>query len=288
MRAYSEKQEEPIATIRIPLTITPLVGKGVAADPPHFSSFGVDGLNRYLADTFAWLPGSKVTLSAKAVTLREVRTTFLGWSDGGAMTHTIVAPAGNASYVARFRTEFAVAFHVEPEGSGSVTPHEAGFYPGYTPIPIAATPSPGWAFDKWFWTGRSRVSGGAATTVVLSDPGAVVARFKPAGPPSLSWKIAGKTSDSWTLRITNNGPNAVQRLAWKTIAWKQVSGTPCEPTLSRRLPDVKTPSAPGASVEVELGVYRTGCPAENAYSLEAGFSANRQDIVQLTLPPERL
>jgi hypothetical protein len=77
-----------IQTVQVTVTTSPanltVVVDGSAVTGPH---------------TFTWYVGSSHTLST---TTPQGGLNFQSWSDGGALTHNITAPASNTTYTATF------------------------------------------------------------------------------------------------------------------------------------------------------------------------------------------
>ena len=78
-------------------------------------AFLVDGTTYSSPQTFAWIPGSSHSVST---TTPQTQYIFNNWSDAGAMSHTIVAPATPTSYIANFSAPFASS----PECTGYAQP----------------------------------------------------------------------------------------------------------------------------------------------------------------------
>jgi sugar lactone lactonase YvrE len=78
-------------------------------------SFVVDGTTYATPQTFSWAPGTSHTLSTVSP---QTQYTFSGWSDGGAISHPIVAPATATTYTAIFTAPIASS----PECTGYAQP----------------------------------------------------------------------------------------------------------------------------------------------------------------------
>ncbi len=121
----------------------------------------VDGVAAVSPKAFNWGPGSTHTI---AVNTQEgpadPRYAFVRWSDGGDLTHTITAGAGQTVFCAVFQTQHKFSFDVG-SGSGTVdaTPATAdGYYPERQPVRITATPAEGSQFIRWAATGTTSLS----------------------------------------------------------------------------------------------------------------------------------
>jgi hypothetical protein len=78
-------------------------------------AFTVDGFSYTSPQTFPWLPGSSHTVST---TSPQTQYIFNGWSDGGAMAHTIVGPGTATTYTA----SFSVPITSTPDCTGYAQP----------------------------------------------------------------------------------------------------------------------------------------------------------------------
>lgn len=141
---------------------------------------------------FQWDPGSSHTLStvspqsanpgdATHAGTPESRYVFAGWSDGGAISHS-VAPVANTTYTANFVMQHFLATSVAPEGSGGIatTPSSsAGYFNAGETVQLTATPAPGCTFSNW----SGAVSGASPSqAITISGPHSVTANFICANP----------------------------------------------------------------------------------------------------------
>jgi hypothetical protein len=100
---------------------------------------------------------------------------FSSWSDGGAISHSVVAPSTATTYTAAFNTQYRLTTHVSPVGDGTVSPSSPAFYNAGTVVPLTATPNPGATFSQWM--GNVTNSTSASTTITMSAPESVTAEF---------------------------------------------------------------------------------------------------------------
>lgn len=157
----------------------PAEGVIVTSVPPGLS-ITVDGVEVRGPAGFDWLPGSLHTVSVvDSLDLRPaIRYRFREWSDGGAASHEVVAPAAPATLVARFSRNYFVT--VEWDEHGSATP-ESGWYP-LGPLVLTALPDSSWRADGWTGTGIGSIStSGAVASLDLVGPVTERAHFAFAG-----------------------------------------------------------------------------------------------------------
>ncbi len=126
--------------------------------------------------TSSWVPGSSCIVNFTPTQNGTAGTqyVFKDWSDGDtAISRTITAPAGTATYTANFKTQYELTSSVSPIGSGSVT--GAGYYDAGSVATVIATANAGNQFLNW--TGPVASPSSASTTVTMSAPVAVTANF---------------------------------------------------------------------------------------------------------------
>jgi RHS repeat-associated protein len=188
------------------------------------AAFSVDGTNYTTPQTFTWISGSNHTLATTTPqTASGVQQTFVAWSDGGALSHSVTASATVTSYTASFSTAYLLTTAASPVAGGTVSPVTGTYYPTGTTVNLLATPAPGYTFVNW--TGPVANSSAASTTITLNAPQTVTANFilSPAPivaitPAALTFtSISGVTSAAQTVQLKNTG-NATLTLASVTIA----------------------------------------------------------------------
>ncbi len=97
---------------------------GLHGDERSFGSPGGGGRVTYTTPkVFNWLPGTNHTIGVTSPQLGGTGTRYLyqGWSDQGAQSHTVTAPATATTYTVTFGTQHAVTGLVNPSGAGTLT-----------------------------------------------------------------------------------------------------------------------------------------------------------------------
>jgi uncharacterized repeat protein (TIGR01451 family) len=157
--------------------------------------------------TFSWTPGDTHTISVGNVQSPNGQTqyAFVGWSDGGAATHTITVQQGVTTLVATFKLQYFLA--ISAGTGGTVSPTSGFFDPG--PVTITATPNPGYVvgFDG---PAQSRQSGNTLT-INLTSAVSVDAYFTLYSPISLARNgplSQGQLGATYTITVSNS-PTAV-------------------------------------------------------------------------------
>jgi hypothetical protein len=142
--------------------------------------------------SFQWVPGSVHTIAASSQSGGVgTQYVFALWSDGGAMSHTVTAPSGAATYTASFGTQFLLT--ATASTGGAISPSSAWFNAGAV-VGINASANSGYQF-----AGFSGALSGTATpqNLTMSAPATVSATFTSGGSSSTAWYSTGGT---WSNR----------------------------------------------------------------------------------------
>jgi hypothetical protein len=123
-----------------------------------------------------WLPGSSHTIATTTPQgISGTRYTFSNWSDGGAISHSVTAPATATSYTATFNTLYRLNTNVNPNNGGGTVAPVSGFYAPGAVVPLTATANAGFTFNSW--TGNVANPADASTTITMNAPEVVTASF---------------------------------------------------------------------------------------------------------------
>ena len=119
--------------------------------------------------TFNWPEGTShilSTISPQGDTL--TRYLFDNWSDGGAITHTITAPASPTTYTATFTTEHYLTMSA---GTGGTVTPSSGWRATGSSVQIQATTNSGYSFTGWTGTGNGSYTGtNNPATITMNGP----------------------------------------------------------------------------------------------------------------------
>jgi uncharacterized repeat protein (TIGR02543 family) len=204
-----------------------------------------------------------------------VRYTFKGWSDGGAINHTIEVPAKGGTYTATFNTQYSLTASVAPAGSGKITPASGNFFNAGATVNLTATPAAGYAFTSW--TGSVANANSATTTITMSAPQTVTANFTPL-PTTVTAALIGKTGASntrvWSFSFTNAGPGQANNVQINSFVLTQTAGTSCTPSLISALPVLVGNVAPGKVIDGKVSINFSSCGSTARFSLSMGSSEN--------------
>ncbi len=161
----------------------------------------VDGATFLAPQTFNWTAGSSHTIAAVSPQgTGGTRHSFANWSDAGALSHLVTAPAAATTFTASFTTQFLLTAAASPAagGSAAATPLSPdGYYAAGTIVQLTAKASPNFQFANW-----SGDLAGAANPqpLTMSSPHTVTASFSPVAgitvatnPPGLNVTVDGAT-----------------------------------------------------------------------------------------------
>ncbi|QOY91034.1 InlB B-repeat-containing protein [Paludibaculum fermentans] len=192
------------------ITVAPsITGNGVR--------FSVDGYVYTTAQKFNWSAGSTHVLSVSSPTAgANTRVIALGWSDAGALTHTISAPGVPTTYTALFKTQHKLTATATPAQFGGVSANPAspdGFYDANTNVQVTATANSGYKFlgFKGSLTGATNPQ-----TLQITAPATVTAEFAVIAPltSTISVTPSTGTGSSPTFQAVYQGALGYQSLKW--------------------------------------------------------------------------
>jgi hypothetical protein len=168
---------------------------------PSGLNVAVDGVTYVSPQTFTWPANSVHTLGVSTPQgSAGTQYVFNSWSDGGAITHTITAPAANGSYVASFSTQYLLTTAANPSNGGSVTPASGTYYAAGSGVSLAATANTGYSFSSW--TGNVANPNSASTTVTMSAPETVTANFSPNATPTTTTLVSSLNPSTFGQSVT--------------------------------------------------------------------------------------
>lgn len=192
------------------------VGPSVTGNGVRFS---VDGFVYTSQQSFNWTPGSSHVLSFSSPAAgANTRLIAQGWSDGGALTHTIRAPGTPTTFTAIYKTQYLLTAAATPALTGTVaaSPTSAdGFYDANTFIQLTATPAAGYRFTgyKGGLTGTTNPQ-----TFQLTAPKTVTAEFAPNVVTStVSVTPASGTGANPTFQAVYQGARGNASILWAQV-----------------------------------------------------------------------
>jgi hypothetical protein len=186
-------------TLTGPLTVTASFTPAAAATTtvqtsPAGLSFKVDGTTYTSAQTFSWVVGSTHTIATTATQTPSSGTqdVWSGWSDGGAVSHTVIAGSSSTTYTAKFQTQYLLTTKA---GTGGTISPATGYFNANATVQTKATASNGYLFSGFSGalTGTTNPQ-----SVTMTGPLTVTANFGPVvytqfqtTPPGLTYSVDG-------------------------------------------------------------------------------------------------
>ena len=160
----------------LPVSITQAAVPCTIATLPAGLQVTVDGATYTAPQTFNWIPGSSHSVSVTSPLSGGPGTQYLfgSWSDGGALSHTITAPASSATHTASFTTQYTLTTSANPSAGGTVTPSGVNWYNSGQSVPLSATVNGGYSFTGW--TG-DLTSPNTSASITMGGPKNVAANF---------------------------------------------------------------------------------------------------------------
>jgi hypothetical protein len=203
-------------TVNTTVQFSPNPVYAVTVAPNAFSSnlyIFADGAFWYAPKNFSafydssWTSGSSHTLrvdNPEEPYSFNSRYAFNNWSDGGALSHTVVLPSTSTTYTANLTPQFFVTNYVNETCAGSInvtpaSPTGDGFYPTGTALTFAETPNSGWVFAGWQYD----LSGTSASQpLTVTDEVLVTADYNTVATPLTLTSLSPATTVPWSSAFT--------------------------------------------------------------------------------------
>jgi len=248
--------------VQVPVTI---------ATNPAGLTVTVDGTGHPAPYSTAWTPGASHQLAVPQYQggAGGTRAAFAAWSDGGALSHTVTAPAAGATFTATFATQYQLTTAAAPASAGLIAPATGGWFAAGTTAPVTIYPVVGYALASWTVNGTTTETAVNTQPVLMSGPMSVTATLAGAQPELTAGVNSARTGTkpirTWTLTLTNRttgtGPAPSPRFDSLTLTQTYPAGGPtCAPVVGA-LPTLTGPLAVGATLSGTVGIDFTGCNA---------------------------
>ncbi len=157
----------------------------------------VDGGTYQTPATFTWQQGSNHTVAFGSTIAGAAGTQYLfqNWFDGPfPPSRTITAGSANATYVARFRTQYYLNASPSPASGGSVT--GSGWYDAGSNATLQAIAATGFQFSSYSSDPITHFNTTQNPAILsMNAPKTVAANFGPSGNPIVFASLGGTNSD---------------------------------------------------------------------------------------------
>ena len=137
------------------------------------------------------------------------RYAFNNWSDGGAISHTVVLPPTATTYTANLTPQFFVTDYVNETCAGSInvspaSPTGDGFYPSGALLTFTETPNSGWLFTGWQY---DLIGTSNPKMLTVNDEVLVTADYNTVATPLTLTSLSPATTVPWSsgFTLTLNG-----------------------------------------------------------------------------------
>jgi hypothetical protein len=165
----------------------------------------VDGVATITPASFNWPAGSVHTITAPTVAaaIAPSQHTFVRWSDGGALSHSIVVPTTGLAVAATYALQHKLTTTVATSATGTLAASPAPanlMYGSGSIVGLTATAASGYCFSAWTGLAAGTPS---ETTVAMNRSVAASAIFIPGAiTPALSVVTVPATGGSFTIDTT--------------------------------------------------------------------------------------
>jgi hypothetical protein len=208
----------------------------------------VDGTTYTTPQNFTWVQGSSHTLGTVATEAISVtsRYAFTSWSDGGALSHTVTAPAAaTASYTANFAIQYLLTTSINPAGTASVSQSVGGvslptnWLTVGTSVTLTAYPYAGYNFANWTGSATGTTN---PTTVTVSGPMNIVANTAAAsfaslaGGPGITKSGTNFSSRTWSFALINSGTAPAANVKVTGLTLTPTPASSCKPQVLTTFP----------------------------------------------------
>ena len=158
-----------------------------------------------------------VTVSATQSPVSGTQYVFTGWSDRGALSHSITIGTNSVSLLADFKTQYQVTTVSSPAEGGTVTPPSGTFEDAGSVVPFNATAKAG-----FYLTGFSGALSGSVVPqeLTVNGPVTVVGNFASGAAPVIVPQISG-------IPGANGWYRSAVTVAWNVAGSSIVSSSGC-------------------------------------------------------------
>ena len=240
--------------------------------------------NSQFSVTFAWTSGSTHSfawtdyVSTKVTGKRYVWASTRGLSTKQQDNSFTVN--ANGYIIATYKTQCYLTMQVNPSGGGTVSPG-SGWYDSGASFSVSASPSSGWAFERWVGSGSGSYSGtSSSATITMREPITETAYFYTftvsVSPTSGSVTAGGSTTATVTVSLTGGYSSSVTVSlsasglpsgASASFSPSSVTVSPSSPTASSAMTIATSTSTPTGTYTVTIKGSGGGLSKTTIYTL---------------------
>ncbi len=175
--SYSGSSNPASVTMNGPITetasfTTTPTSVTIQSNPPGLA-ITVDGISYTAPQLFIWDYNSThtVVVSSPQSGTSGTRYVWNNWSDGGAISHTII-PLHDTTFIANFTTQYLLTLIAGTGGNAGASPTSTdGWYNGGASVQLTATPTTGYSFSSWKGSGVISYTGtNNPTSITVNSP----------------------------------------------------------------------------------------------------------------------
>jgi len=144
---------------------------------PLGGTFAVDGTTYTATQAFQWSPGSVHTVEVTNTTANGARMLFQSWSDGGAMSHTVVAGSESSELIASMTLSYRLDIqNASLFGTVETIPVSVdGYFAAGSTVEVRGIPINGVIVTNW---SGDLVGGGNNRSLIMDGPKSVTPTFQ--------------------------------------------------------------------------------------------------------------
>lgn len=193
----------------------PTVVITVTSNPAGSGFVTVDGAAVSTPRAFTWTVGTVHELRANSpLAAGGSLYTFQSWSDSGAQTHNVTAPASPTTYTATFQQQYPLTMQASPSGAGSTNPSGLSYIAAGSSVTVSALPNSGSTFISWSGVGSGSYTGANnPATITMNGPITEVADFQ--NPSTVQVIVTSSPTTQANLVSVDGAPiSTPQTLVW--------------------------------------------------------------------------
>ena len=205
---------------------------------------------------------------------------FTQWGDGSTSNPRSITVTGDTALTAYMKLQYYLTMQVSPSGGGSVSP-SSGWYDAGSSVTISATPSSGWAFERWVGSGSGSYSGtSSSASITMNAPITETAYFYTfsvsVSPSSGSVQQGGSASATVNVTLTGGysasisvslSASGLPSGASASFSPSSVTISPSSPTAQSTMTITTSPTTPTGTYSITITGSGDGLSKTTTYTL---------------------